>query len=1338
MINKDNFKDLLKHLGFTQVEIQDKMFTNVFSKEFPEINAYLKADLDNGVLIFPEDKGLIINTRTTCNFSQNENFVVFECIHNLFKQGYKPEHIELEPKWKLGHESKSGRADILIKDFTGKPLLIIECKTAGDEFDKEWSNMLNDGGQLFSYLKEERNTKFICLYASDFSDNELTFQNYIITTTDIQNLVEKFDKKPNKPLFYKDAANAKELYKAWKDTYKLEYSQQGIFGEEFQAYNIGSKKITVNNLDKITKKHIQGKYNEFATILRQHNVSGRENAFDKLVNLFLCKIVDETTNPNDLKFYWKGEYFDNYFDLLDRLQKLYSDGMKIFLEDEVTYIDFQTIKDTFKFYSNDKDATQEKIIEHFKKQKYFTNNDFSFIDVHNEKLFFQNADILLKVIKMWQDFLVNGDQQNQFLGDMFECFLDKGVKQSEGQFFTPMPICKFIISSLPLENLIVKNQNPPMVIDYACGAGHFLTELAAQLKPHVEKHKKISIKEYYKNIFGIEKEYRLSKVAKVSAFMYSQKEINITYADALAYNEKFIDNNFSVLVANPPYSVKGFLKTLSDDDINRYKLTKTIDEKSFDRNNTIETFFIERAKQLLKPDGVAGIILPTSILSRGSKKSTSDKENTYVHTREILLQYFDIIAIAEFGSGTFGKTGTTTAILFLRKRDDNPEPSEHYKTRVDSWFKNDKSRDDIYEDENLLKKYCEHVEIAFDDYKTLLEYNPSENLLNYEVFKEYGNDFENSKDTKDLKSSYAKQILNLEKTITSEFNKDNKATKTKINESDFDKKVKEEIEKRTKELEVELENELRRSLIEFIQTIEKDKLLYFILASSNKQNVLIIKSPSENREKKNFLGYEWSSKKGKEGIKYIGASTKAVKSEDDEDDEDTEEKDDIRILSNLDALSNIKTPLYDNDNPLNEEKINYYVQQNFLGNSFDVPENLQPFVSYVRLVDMLDFRRRNFDKSISLTKKKIIAIETKWELKKLGEISKIEKGVTYSKNDEVQTETNNIVLTADNVTLSGQFELNKLIYLNDDVKFSDEKRLKKNDIFMCFSSGSKNHLGKVAFIEDDTSYYAGGFMGIIRADGKVSEPKYLFEILNNESFRQLIRDEGAGANINNLSSSIVDVKIPLPPKDIQKKIVSEIGVIDKSYTAAQDKIIKSKLQLENEVNSWYQKYRLTELSEIIKLQNGKGLTKREFISDGKYLVYGGNGVTGKYNEYLVEEETIVIGRVGEYCGSVHLCEAKSWITDNAMYVTNYLKPSDKTYLYYVIKALNLNQFANKGGQPNIAQPAIMNKKIPFPETLKEQEKLVKEIEKIEKQISEAEKVIVDAANKKNEIIRKYL
>lgn len=233
-------------------------------------------------------------------------------------------------------------------------------------------------------------------------------------------------------------------------------------------------------------------------------------------------------------------------------------------------------------------------MEYFKQLKFYSNNAFAFLDVHNENLFLQNAVILREVVQMLQDIkLKNEEEQHQFLGDLFEGFLDQGVKQSEGQFFTPLPIVKFLISSLPLEQ-IIDQETAPKVIDYACGAGHFLTEYAVQIRNLVDKN---MLKDHYQNIYGIEKEYRLSKVAKVSAFMYGQDQINIIYADALAQNEKIKDNTFSVLIANPPYSVKGFLSTLSPEDKQRFELYDNLNEDSF---NAIETFFIEKAKQLLK------------------------------------------------------------------------------------------------------------------------------------------------------------------------------------------------------------------------------------------------------------------------------------------------------------------------------------------------------------------------------------------------------------------------------------------------------------------------------------------------------------------------------------------------------------------------------------------------------------------------------------------------------------------------------------------------------------------------------------------------------------------
>ncbi len=416
MITKDNLPDLLKALGFNQRG-------NTHEKSIG--SAKLEVNFTKGEITYPD--GLTVNQKQTCNLLANENFVVLECVHRLLEKGYKPEHIELEPTWKLGHGASGGRADILIRDNAGKPLLIIECKTPGNEFKRAWNKTLQDGDQLFSYTQQISETQFLCLYASDLNEGAATYTSHIVAHRDNQKYLED---KPDLKGF-KTATDIKERYAVWRETYKLDYTTKGIFEPNIQPYHIGKDKYSLADLHGISAADQQKKYHEFATILRQHNVSGRENAFDKLINLFLCKLVDETENPKDLKFYWKGVAYDTHFDMLDRLQQLYQAGMGKFLGEEITYIDQSAVQNAMRFIKQNPDATQKAVWQLFVQQKFFTNNDFSLIDVHNEKLFYQNAEVLLKIIQMWQDIrLTNPTGHNQFLGDMFEGFLDQGVKQS--------------------------------------------------------------------------------------------------------------------------------------------------------------------------------------------------------------------------------------------------------------------------------------------------------------------------------------------------------------------------------------------------------------------------------------------------------------------------------------------------------------------------------------------------------------------------------------------------------------------------------------------------------------------------------------------------------------------------------------------------------------------------------------------------------------------------------------------------------------------------------------------------------------------------------------------
>ncbi|MCL1857277.1 MAG: N-6 DNA methylase [Kiritimatiellaeota bacterium] len=157
---------------------------------------------------------------------------------------------------------------------------------------------------------------------------------------------------------------------------------------------------------------------------------------------------------------------------------------------------------------------------------------------------------------------------------------------------------------------------------------------------------------------------------------------------------------------------QNLVKTLSVEDRNRFELMKAIDAKQVQSCNSIECFFVERAKQLLAPGGVAAIILPSSILSNG---------NLYAKMREILLKYFDIVAIAEFGSGTFGKTGTNTATLFLRRKSGSPDLADHIANRVTAWFKGDFTKDKVFKDTHRLHAYCAKIGVPPDEYIAMLE-----------------------------------------------------------------------------------------------------------------------------------------------------------------------------------------------------------------------------------------------------------------------------------------------------------------------------------------------------------------------------------------------------------------------------------------------------------------------------------------------------------------------------------------------------------------------------------------------------------------------------------------
>ena len=148
------------------------------------------------------------------------------------------------------------------------------------------------------------------------------------------------------------------------------------------------------------------------------------------------------------------------------------------------------------------------------------------------------------------------------------------------------------------------------------------------------------------------------------------------------------------------------------------------------------------------------------------------------------------------------------------------------------------------------------------------------------------------------------------------------------------------------------------------------------------------------------------------------------------------------------------------------------------------------------------------------------------------------------------------------------------------------------------------------------------------------------------------------------------------------------------------------------------KWEKVKLENIFKLKSGNSLPAHKIVS-GDFPVYGGNGIVGHHNEFMVDEPTIVIGRVGEYCGSIHLSVRKSWITDNGLYPVEYFKEIDTRFLKDNLSFANLNGYARKTGQPSISQSSIATVEIPLP-PLSEQKQIAALFQSIETAMEQME------------------
>lgn len=1311
MITVQNLKDVLLKIGFTEAskgvfkrQYQHDASITVNFKHKKITYAPVDANFDNGEYPTKDKKatGFVIHRDTTLNFDHNENFVCLVCVHLLLEKGYEPKHIVFEPAFRVGHINKPSYGDILVFNEEWNPLVLIENKTYGAEFSKEWNNMQKNGGQLFSYLGPLVNELGLCenlvLFAADYDSEDIVLKNHIITLKDNENTIAGA----------KTFADAQGKYfDVWNETYAKSFETKGLFESDVAPYSIGKLKYTLADLKSLSHSEIRPIYHEFATILRNHAITDFEHSFYILIDLFLCKITDERRNPEDLQFYYKGITRDTPKKYCARLLKLYQQGKRDLFDVDVVNKDEDDIKQIFEDTSRSlTNGLFEGIKELFEEIKFYNIKKFNFIDVENKEEFEMNFQILIKIAALIQDINLSNSETNHFFGDLFEGLLSKNVHQTEGQFFTPLPIVNFIIKSLPE----FPNKPNVKVLDYACGAGHFLTEF---------------VKSYPQaSAYGIEKSQTLSQVAKIATIINGSQNSRIVFKDTLSiFNTResryqgFDNDSFDVIIANPPYSVKGFLNTLDDSDRDQYELTRLVKKKAYGTNKSIESFFVERAKHFLKQNGLIGIVLPASILTTDDAIS--------VKTRELLFAHFNILSIVSLGSRTFGSTGTNTIILFAQKVKKNAEGLlEHF-------IAND--RYEQYTNHDAIDSYIEKQGYDRDAYFAFMQTDTlTESMEESEVFKEYKEAF---KMTAIKKASQVEWFK-----LSTYYNADLKTSSREYKQLFADFLASAEY----KAFEL---NEFRKQFVEYAKALEREKLYTFIQIENN--FVLLLQSPPDKINNKSnkeeivkFLGYDWSNRKGDEGYKYITKNSYTEEEDSGMDDNDVE------IVRAINSIRFIETPLYNPDNAWDNSKYAYALRKHIYeqcgkfsyGIKEETDELNQTFdgktdelLTYARLVDLIDFSRPTFNKIVKTTSAKPLITSSKYGLSRIGSLLQpIEGAQTKIPQEEIKETGKYPVVTQETSNfISG--------YTDNGDPITD--------------------LPLIVFGDHSCTYKYVDFSFVRGADGtqliKTNE-KVILKYLYNYLLASEIENQG---KYERHFKYLKDTFIPLPPKDVQKQILEECSKVEEDYNNSQ-KIIDINRNKIAQIFGNIQGNRV-KLSQYCLINeytiDPQDTPDKEFIYIDIDAVESG---TGKYSiekkikgkdapsraRRVAKSHSTLISTVRPNLKGFAYIENE---IEDAVFSTGFaiLTSSDSEvlldkFIYY--------QFMNdahlmkqmiaampKGSYPSINRSDIEAFDIILPSPT-EQKRIVEQIEHYENEINEAQQVIISCTEQRKAILLKYL
>lgn len=353
-----------------------------------------------------------------------------------------------------------------------------------------------------------------------------------------------------------------------------------------------------------------------------------------------------------------------------------------------------------------------------------------------------------------------------------------------------------------------------------------------------------------------------------------------------------------------------------------------------------------------------------------------------------------------------------------------------------------------------------------------------------------------------------------------------------------------------------------------------------------------------------------------------------------------------------------------------------------------------------------------------------------WEKKKLSEIGRALIGLTYSPADVVET-GGTLVFRSSNIK-SGKIDYSDQVRVSANI--SEKNFVKEGDILICARNGSRDLIGKNAYIsKNDEGNVFGAFMTVFRS----KNPRYIYQLFQSSLYKKEIEMD-LGPTINQVTTgNLSRFKFNFPPLPEQNRIVSVLETWDKSIENLNKKIEVKKKIKKGLMQDLLTGNEVVKLGDICDIKTGKK-DVNEGNPDGKYPFFTCAKDYTHSDNYSFDTEAILIAGNGEvgnclyYKGKFEAYQRTYVLSDfkkEVMYIFPYLK-------YFFQTSANTQK--QMGAMPYIKLGMLKNFEIKIPKGVKEQKAIANILTTADEEISELENKLKIIKNQKKFLLNNLI